>query len=1173
MKKRFLFLLVFIFAIQLKSQVVCSGFFPDSSGLVSGSPEALNCQSLSVDYQSKYRLQQSFISNNTTATKTVKVAIHVWQDHSGGGNWQNTPADIQVLSSFIDIASNQFFGANDQPSDPISGVPFINDTKIRLNLEGIYFYPNTSYFQSSSGIGMNEFAIAQNPECRAFINIHMSANPTATHAYATFSRTGLSLEQNYLIWTGYHGDGAGTGSGAVGNGNWAVSQLLTHELGHILGLCHTSCCDPCTESIDPTNIDFLSDVFVGPPYSYHQGGWLLDPFSSSNTATNNIMGSTSGAGYFSPLQMGRIHRLLSLDKDRWRYASGYSEDPLEISQNEVWDFPIKLYQDLVIKSGSTLTVQCKIEFVKEAGVIIEPGAELILDGGHLTKTKYETEWKGVYLHGNSNGAQTALLQPKITLKNDAQISYAKDAITTIGIGENNEWIWGTTGGIIDARDSRFINNRKDVALLAYISPNAKNEKYQASFIRCEFIRNSLYPHSEMLPSISMWKVAGVDIEGCLFRNLNSGDKQYHGGGLKSIQASYRVHNAPSGENCQFQGYADALRSDDDLSVSFPITIVGATFHNNIHAIYLNACENAKIAHNLINVKSDHNYSPPAGVGFQTKGYGVYLDYCSIFALHDNDIHNLDNTNVESVGIVVKDNGGASDQIQLNKLDRFYYGAQAIGNNRNTLNQNWGLNFICNDFGSQNPNVKDVQVDPLGFIAGTQGLSGGLPNNRFSSGAGSRHFDNFGPSVFYPYGTGDVRVVPVHYLNLQLQSRPVPADFIGECQPLPMPPIVNPSATVTGLANLNTSLQNDINLRQQLLDEGSTPSVEAQILFASSPADYQSLYVDLMDMAPYVSDQSLEKLIALENYPELALRNILIANPHGARNPYLWKMLLEKEPALSQQTLDDIQNGIQTITAKDLLEMQIASKQVSRDWSSKLLLEYYASHIDSMGIDNSDLIKVHLKNRNEVYFRYALIDLYIYEENYEAAQGELDLIPTECALGREEEQAYNWMKQYYSLIINSSGPLDEMSESALISLRDIELNGKGYAVGRARAALILNGQNVGYVEPVLTGLGMKKLASSFSSTMRPDVVKAQFILYPNPATDYAILQWDWLEQGLEGLGEVQLYDVSGHLVKSDPILDLQDNSHLFRWHDLAAGLYLLKLQQAGVTLFQQKLQIE
>lgn len=85
-----------------------------------------------------------------------------------------------------------------------------------------------------------------------------------------------------------------------------------------------------------------------------------------------------------------------------------------------------------------------------------------------------------------------------------------------------------------------------------------------------------------------------------------------------------------------------------------------------------------------------------------------------------------------------------------------------------------------------------------------------------------------------------------------------------------------------------------------------------------------MYIDLIAISPYVDEGQLIDLTYNAGFPELALRNVLVANPHAGRNPEVMQALEERQPPVSQQTITDVENGSQTITAKDIIEADMAN---------------------------------------------------------------------------------------------------------------------------------------------------------------------------------------------------------------------------------------------------------
>lgn len=164
----------------LKSQSCQNLYYSDLDQTMASS----SCMHSSNDYLSFYRHQHNHIPDSNTAVKFLDVAIHVWQDQNGEGNWQDTPADRARLTNFINLINNQFFNNNDQPSDPLTGVPHISDTRIRFLLKGIYFHAKGNFHESRSYDAMNEKGIELIPQAANYINIHMSGDTTAGYGFA-----------------------------------------------------------------------------------------------------------------------------------------------------------------------------------------------------------------------------------------------------------------------------------------------------------------------------------------------------------------------------------------------------------------------------------------------------------------------------------------------------------------------------------------------------------------------------------------------------------------------------------------------------------------------------------------------------------------------------------------------------------------------------------------------------------------------------------------------------------------------------------------------------------------------------------------------------------------------------------------------------------------------------
>lgn len=147
---------------------------------------------------------------------------------------------------------------------------------------------------------------------------------------------------------------------------------------------------------------------------------------------------------------------------------------VEITSNEVWDHSNWLTGGLTVKSGYDLTVKCTLHIAEDARIIVEPNAKLIIDGGVLTKNG-DSRWDGIYVLGDNTKSQT--VHPTyfgtVILKNGAVVEHAKEALNNFGLTSGGGIDWGTRGGVIQATETTFRNNRRSAQFLAYTNTTSQ----------------------------------------------------------------------------------------------------------------------------------------------------------------------------------------------------------------------------------------------------------------------------------------------------------------------------------------------------------------------------------------------------------------------------------------------------------------------------------------------------------------------------------------------------------------------------------------------------------------------------------------------------------------------------------------------------------------------------
>lgn len=909
--------LVFTLAHTINAQYDCGGvIYPDV-------PQSQFCVQEIDNWPDAYKYQDRYIVGeplNPGATKTIKIAIHVWQDSTGGNNYPDNQATRDMLDEAIGHLNDGMWTYNDAPSDPISGVPFIPDTKLRVDYKGVTFHQNSSMnaiILSSGTSLLSQQAISEDAQMQEYLLLHFVC-PTCHFCCDTLGNplpgiAGVATGTFPGYFGGNHYVASKGQLDPAAVSTWALAQHWAHEIGHTMGLCHTygpQCAEPCS----PSDLDYLSDVFESPSDCLHDGSWNCNVSASTNSCTNNMMGGTNAAGYYSPLQLGRIHRSLATHGAR-KYAWGYSTTPYTISNNETWEFNIKFYQDIVVPAGKTLTIKCVVEMVPEAKIVVQPGGKLIVDGGTITAAQYSGDfWKGIEVWGDNTKNQgpstgTPTYQGMVELKNGAVIEHAFKA----GIYVGQRGVPNTYGGVVQASDASFINCYRAVEFPPYQNTTAGGSPIanRSWFQRCEFYVDDDYRGGDDFDAhIVMDKVDGIPIKACTFKNLRTTitESAKLGMGIRSLDAHYNVVGlcttnppwpggvCPNWDRSVFIGLDHGINASN-ATTSRNFTVDRTDFHANIAGVYAKGVTGYQVKNCRFYLGgNDADLTHPDELEWDERHRGIFSTESWAFTVDDNELEQ-DGAHTQTEGIVIgysRDHNDIVFRNQATGLERAYIGegiSADVPGNAHIV----GLWFLCNENDGNTQNFWSRRI---------VGLEDEDDHTiRTQQGVLSRPADNTFDQVAGPSGDGDFRVtttfstisyrhrntgayVPQHYSSglFPASALAIPTNNCSSKMVVlhPGPKSLGADTLAAHLLGHKQAYGDTRHLYAQLIDGGDTDAVLDEIQ-ASWPTDAWELRDYLLEKSPYLSYEALKAAVVKNIMPAAMLTEVLVANPDATKN--------------------------------------------------------------------------------------------------------------------------------------------------------------------------------------------------------------------------------------------------------------------------------------------------
>ncbi len=180
---------------------------------------------------------------------------------------------------------------------------------------------------------------------------------------------------------------------------WEVATLLNHEIGHILGLRHSWNTD-----------DYCTDT------PRHSNCWSSRVKGKCAVASNNAMDYNNSQMAWTPCQLGVIHKSFNQLESKQRNLlipnwCDKNNTPIIIEGHVVWNQALDINQDIIILTGASLTVACRLHMAANTSITVEPDGQLILNNAQVHNDCGQ-QWNGIQLlsKGKKKGVLVASVE-------------------------------------------------------------------------------------------------------------------------------------------------------------------------------------------------------------------------------------------------------------------------------------------------------------------------------------------------------------------------------------------------------------------------------------------------------------------------------------------------------------------------------------------------------------------------------------------------------------------------------------------------------------------------------------------------------------------------------------------------------------------------------------------
>ncbi len=866
---------------------------------------------------------------------------------------------------------------------------------------------------------------------------------------------------------------------------------------------------------------------------------------------------------------------------------------VEINENTLWDTDRVMHDNVLIAAGNTLTITAKVEMGKMKTIRIEPNARLVVDGGHITNF-CNSRWAGIEVHGVTDEHQYAhsggqYHQGRAIFKNGAVIENAWQ-----GVMNWNPADWGSRGGIIQATNTTFRNNRIDAIFMSYqnFAPTGEIVKRpEQSFFRlCNFDLNDDYlddPNQiPPRPRITMWRTDRLRIQGCNFTNSQTVDaSENRSKAILSHDANYLVteycasltYLCPEQNNIpnRFTGWHKAIEALETTS-SRPIQVRNSVFDENMIGVELGGADFSQIYKNIFNLGGHPVPYENEPTIDDENHLGIFSNETYHFSIEENTLTRpAEGAPYEGHGVLVFNSQGANNVVYNNDLSNLKTGINGWQVNRNINTEGGaqpyyaGLQYICNqnqqndgdfevsrtgiesDFGWNNNGIRLGQGSSNPPRAAANTFSAGNPDplvfTHFTINSygiyGYFHFGSGGPST-NEIGPGDMGIIPINTTNN------CPSNYTTGIQ--------------TGLTGKTQLLQKKAEYEgmlyayNQIIDNGNTPATVTEVEL-TWPQQAWQLRDQLMQRAPYNSETVLIAAIDRNIMPHAMLLEVLLANPDALRSGNVIRRAeTVPSPPMPQYMIDLLWAARNQSTLRTAMESTMAELHMEVERSQKIIITQKAFADSTYSAPDSTLY--YLSKVKTVEGNYSRAAALAERHQYAQAIALVDSMLINYRLSTERIAEMAALKNLYGLLSSAHGggkTIANLSPTEISSLRNIAENSTaGLAAKKAQNALCFHYQICydAQGQPKNNAAPHKPQSTYEELLARLNTVTA----YPNPSDQYVTIAYTLLHA--KEATQLLVYDTQGRQIESRQLGEAYEGQQLIDTSKMADGVYLFQIVQ-------------